>query len=344
MSEDHCCWPEQRWESGLCKGLPRCPAGRIAHDFECVTRAAYASVLSKDCGALEIGFESAPSTKNQARRACDELAFLLADADADWVKGCEGGEVAACTLLGGSRQGYRTASARIELYSPRCAKGSDCHGHAKKGERLGFAGPTHDDGAARAAFEKACRGGAIAACIELAQQAGTDTSAFRELCTKHGEPAACSEAAYQIAVVGRVTDAALIAKAGSVLASRCDSGVGLACNNLAFLIERKIVEPKSDEASSLRYQAGCRLGNALACTNLVALALRSPKIARTITWDDGSKILEAACNENTDDGRRHCLAFGFVLQRGYGRKPDLRRGTELVKRLCKAGFQEACQR
>ncbi len=305
--------------------------------------------LLKDCAALAVGFESSPPPADRARRACEDLAGRLGAADAQLSAACpkDGHDAAACSLLGASRMGYRTLSVRVELWVPRC-KGADCQGHEKRSERLGFAGPIHDESAGDGAWKTACDAGDVASCLEQAERTGradpgAATSLHRDLCLNHAEPGSCAEAAYQIALIGRIADAPLLAAAQKVLAARCDGGAGLACNNLGFFIEKKLIDPKNDDGASLRYQAACRSGTAVGCDNLVALAAKNPRIVRSVTWGDAARTLESACDERREGTRRHCAAFGVVLQRGFGHRADPKQGGDLLKRLCKAGFQDACR-
>ena len=337
-----CCWPSQRLEAGLCTGLPRCPSGTLVSKGECVTRAAYAESLGQTCAKLEVGFDSAAAPEDPSRRACDELAGMLGDAEPRWMKACDAGDAAACLLFGAARQGYRTVSSRVELWVARC-RANNCDGHRQSAERLGFSGTKRDPVATRRAFEKACRGGISAACVELAQL-GAEKSEPREACLARGDVRACSEAAYRIAAVGRVSDAELVKRAEEILRGACDAGQGLACNNLGFLNERKLAGAKTVAAAMALYQRACVAGSALGCASLVMAALRTPALVRTIGWGDAVKVLDAACDEASEPAREVCLAHGFALQRGFGTKADVRRGQGLVGRLCKAGFSDACER
>jgi TPR repeat protein len=336
-----CCWPEQRVVDGRCEGPPRCPSGRIASKGDCLSRANYAEDLGVTCAKLEFGLEARPP-EDSARRACDELAGMLADAEPGWTKACDRGDPAACLLLGGARQGYRTASSRIELWVARCPS-NDCNGVRRSAERLGFAGTKSDPAVAKRSFERACKENSFAACAELAQ-GGAPKGFYRDLCLASGDPAACTEAGYQLGIVGRVADAELASAIDASLAKSCAGGSGLACNNLGFFIERKLVGDRTPRGAAQRYREACDRGTALGCANLVLASVRTPALPRGPGFEAAAKVLEAACDVAREERHQACFAFGYALQRGLGRKADPRRGQKLHQELCTAGFPDACGR
>ena len=340
--ESGCCWPSQTFEGAQCTGLPRCPTGLLVSNGGCVTKGAYAESLGQACAKLEVGFDHAASAEVPSRRACDELAGMLADAEPAWKRSCDRGDVRACLLLGSALLGYRTASVRVALWVARCPA-NNCDGYRKSAERLGFLGTKRDAATARAAFEKACTGGVDAACVELAQL-GVAKDEPRAVCLARGDVRACSEAVYRIGAVGRVSDSELATKAALVLGARCNEGQGLACNNLGFLNERKLAGAMTMQAALSLYQQGCVLGEAASCASLVMAVMRSPALARTVAWAAAATTLDTACDPASESAREVCLALGSALQRGFGVKADPRRGQKLVARLCASGFTDACVR
>jgi len=338
--EGGCCWPSQRFEGGRCVGLPRCASGMVVSAGECVTKAAYADGLAIVCAQLDVENDVAPPSEEKARRACEELAGMLGDAEAGLTRACDAGNAGACVLLGGARQGYRTVSARVDLWVARC-KGNNCDGHRRTAERLAFPGTRRDPAAARALFEKACKAGAAAGCLELAVEGPSNA---RDACLARGTARDCAEAVYGVATVGRVTDAELMAKAERVLRAACDAGRGLACNDLGYLIERRLVAPRSPEGAVAFYQRACVSGSALGCASLVMAAVRKPSLARAMAWGNAVSTLAAECEESVDSKREACLALAFAKQRGFGGKVELATGKALAARLCKAGFSDACVR
>lgn len=336
-----CCWAEQRFVEGRCEGTPRCPSGRIASKGECLTRARYAEELGLACAKLELGLEARPP-EDAARRACDELAGMVSDAEPAWTKACDKGDAVACLLLGGARQGYRTASSRVELWIARC-KGNDCNGVRRSAERLGFPGSKTDPAFARTALERACTAGSGPGCIEVAQR-GSNKTFYRDICVANGDSSACSEAGYQIGVVGRVADPELFAAIEGALARSCASGSGLSCNNLGFFVERKLAGDRSPSGAATRYREACERGTWLGCANLVMASIRTPTLPRSPALAAATTKLEGACDVAREDTHHACLALGFALQKGFGKKADPRRGTKLQQDLCAAGFPDACGR
>jgi len=293
------------------------------------------------CAKLELGVAARPP-EDPARRACDELASMLGDAEPGWTMACDKGDAAACLLLGGARQGYRTASTKLELWVARCPS-NDCNGVRRSAERLGFAGTKLDPVGAKKSFERACKEGAFAACAELMQR-GVPKGFYRDLCVASGDAAACTEAGYQIGIVGRVADAELMTALEAALTKSCAEGNGLACNNLGFFIERKLLGDRTPRSAAQRYREACERGAVLGCANLVLASVRTPGLPRTPGFEAAAKALEAGCDVAREDTHQVCFAFGHALQKGLGRKADVRRGQKLQRDLCAAGFSDACGR
>lgn len=305
--------------------------------------------LVASCSQLALSDQADPNRNLEgAALACDELGGKLAAALPRLVERCQKkDDASACVLVGAAHQQARMIALSVELLSPPCRKqAGDCHGHTRRMLAVPFAGPSRDDAAAERSLARACGLEHVDACVELAlliekRDRIRAAELYRKAC--HAErAAACADAVYFGRVSSDVVDPALYRQAAAVFARRCDAGSSAACNNLGFLVERRLAEPGGPAPAAAHYRKACAAGGAVGCANLVFLAEQHTEVRRKPELGDATATLERGCaGKESDVGPTLCLAHAFSLR--LGGKANPRKATELLRKLCKEGNGDACR-
>jgi TPR repeat protein len=303
--------------------------------------------LAQSCGALPILEAAEVATATRPEQSdCLRLANLLPAATPELQSACGRGLAPACRLLGAVLLRRMTAALSVELHSRPCTTGKDdCYGHSRRIAQTPLGAGVLDEAKAQSYLRQACDAGQREACIELGiVLASTDrvTSAevFRRACLSNSA-AACAEAIYLVRATSQLVDPKLDAHAATVLATQCETGAGLACNNLGFMVERRLAPGGDEQRAASLYGQACALGEAIGCANLVFFAENHARQARALSFGSASATLAAACEQRPGEPI-FCFARALALRRGYGEKAEPAKAREQLKRLCKAGSEDAC--
>ncbi len=282
---------------------------------------------------------------------CVALDGLVAEVLTELEDKCTRGDGPLCSLVGAAYQGFITRRLSIELASPRCKKlGARCHGRTRSAARLALRlreGAKPNNEAARKWLQAGCDASDVRGCVELAQSLALDqdpkaTRYYRRGCElKH--PASCVEAIYR-STRNNITDRKLELAVAKVLAKQCGprASAALICNALGFMTERGLITGKQRKLAGEIYSQACFWGSTMACANTVLFGVNHRRRARGLKYETAPKRLAEACDVSKAEPEHLCTAYGVLLKRGLGSKRNYRKGSKLLRTLCRGSYKDAC--
>jgi TPR repeat protein len=241
-------------------------------------------------------------------------AHKSTDAEGDQTGACPAGLVhvaGKCTALTAAAT-HLCKSGDVKDCTEQCDKN-----HAGSCNVLGAmyrhgTGAPKDAARSLSLFDKACNGGAFAACVQEGYQYQFGQGAPRDF-----------------------------VRANTLFKRACDEGDELGCLNYGVLLERGDGTPKDEVRAAALYKRACNGGVSTGCVNLGRFYHRG---AGGVPKDDARALplFTRAC-----DGKNPaaCAELGRCYEEGRGVPPDLARAMSLYERGCNthADFaEEAC--
>lgn len=141
-------------------------------------------------------------------------------------------------------------------------------------------------------------------------------------------PPALPAAGAQAALAAPVSD-------GAVLASACDAGAAIACNDLGVV---SLHATPSDAALAVQsFQRACEGGSADGCSNLGALYERGAGVRADLS--QATALYQRACDGGAALG---CSNLGALYARGKGVARDASEAQRLFEQACEGGSAMGC--
>jgi hypothetical protein len=123
-----------------------------------------------------------------------------------------------------------------------------------------------------------------------------------------------------------------------VLQQACDRGVARSCNDLGIAWFEGRGGAKDPARAAAAYRKACELRDAVGCVNLGVMLLNGQGIPADAGAASG--YFRLGCDAGDLAG---CTNLGLLLREGRGVPRDEAGGNELLLRVCRSGFHDACR-
>jgi hypothetical protein len=125
-------------------------------------------------------------------------------------------------------------------------------------------------------------------------------------------------------------------KAGQLYTKACAEGSAAGCENI------KVLYNLGKEVAFESHTMECNNGNSDACIYLGLMKRFGNKI--TFNKTKIPEALELYTNACEKDEASGCYFLGVMYENGNGVKKDLTHSSELFKKSCRLGYQNACEK